>query len=42
MAIDMALRLATKAEKKATEMASNAFAEAEKILLQYEKSAHPG
>ena len=43
MAVDMALRLATDAGKKVTVIASaEAFAEAEKLLLQYEKSAHPG
>lgn len=40
--MDMALRLATDAGKKVTVIASEAFAEAEKLLLQYEKSAHPG
>lgn len=41
MVVDMALRLATDARNKVTVNASKAFAEAEKMLLQYERSAHP-
>ncbi len=42
MAADEALRSTTEAGKKILEKASNAFDEAQKKLLQYEKSAHLG
>jgi hypothetical protein len=40
LAADVALRYATEAGKKNTDTASNAFDEALKKLLQYEKDAH--
>ena len=41
MAVDNALSLAIDAGKQTTGPASSAFAEAQKKLLWYEKSAHP-
>jgi hypothetical protein len=41
LTVDMALRHATDAGKKVSASASNAFAEAQKMLLRYEESAHP-